>query len=148
MVALNFKKQFAGDIETRKKRRTLRKSCRAKPGDKLQLYTGMRSKSCRKLTEDATCTKVSIVLIYNHFLMINGIEMPDKARTKFAQLDGFESVTAFVQFFDDLYGLPIKLFMIEWGWPDACQQGLASDASAAPAALERPKKKVIPNAWT
>ncbi len=53
MVALNFKARFADDVETRRKRcsiRAPRKDGRdPKPGDSLQLYTGMRTRECRKL---------------------------------------------------------------------------------------------------
>ena len=54
MPALNFKKQFAEKVETGEKRQTVRaKRKRAfVVGDKLYLYTGMRTKYCRKLAVD------------------------------------------------------------------------------------------------
>lgn len=53
MVALNFKAQFADDVEEGRKRRSVRAPRKdgrdLKKGDKLQLYTGMRQTGCRKL---------------------------------------------------------------------------------------------------
>ena len=50
MVAYNFQKQFADAVERGEKRQTIRAPRRdgrhAKVGDKLQLYTGMRTKQC------------------------------------------------------------------------------------------------------
>lgn len=55
MPALNFKKRFEPMIESGDKRQTIRakrKDCRdPKEGQTLYLYTGMRSKGCRKLGE-------------------------------------------------------------------------------------------------
>lgn len=61
MVAYNFAAQFAEAVETRKKRQTIRAPRKdnrhAKVGDKLQLYTGMRTTNCRKLVNpDPRCT--------------------------------------------------------------------------------------------
>ena len=61
MPALNFKKQFADKVERGEKRQTIR-ALRAdgrnpQPGQTLFLYTGMRTKSCRKLGE-AVCSSV------------------------------------------------------------------------------------------
>ena len=51
MPALNFQEQFAAAVESGEKRQTIR-SERKRPikvGDTLYLYTGMRTKRCRKL---------------------------------------------------------------------------------------------------
>ena len=53
MPALNFQKQFVPLIESGEKRQTIR-SQRKQPikvGDLLYLYTGQRTKNCRKLAE-------------------------------------------------------------------------------------------------
>lgn len=59
MVAYSFQKQFAEPIIAGTKRQTIRaprlgKTRHARPGDALQLYTGMRTKQCRKIG-DAVC---------------------------------------------------------------------------------------------
>ncbi len=60
MVAYSFAKQFAEKVESGEKLQTIRakgKRRPARPGEALQLYTGMRTKSCRKL-RDAVCHRV------------------------------------------------------------------------------------------
>ena len=56
MVALSFQKQFGPPILSGVKRHTLRNPRKRdpRPGDTLQLYTGMRTKFCR-LLGTATC---------------------------------------------------------------------------------------------
>jgi hypothetical protein len=54
MPAYNFQKQFAPLVQSGEKRQTIRtlgKRSHAQPGNKLQLYTGMRTKQCRKLVD-------------------------------------------------------------------------------------------------
>ena len=53
MAALNFQKQFAPDVESGIKLQTIRAKRKnpIKEGETLYLYTGMRTKKCRKLGE-------------------------------------------------------------------------------------------------
>lgn len=62
MVAYNFQAQFADDVEHGFKTQTIRRDARCKSGDKLQLYTGQRTKNCRKLC-DAICKRVTPIKI-------------------------------------------------------------------------------------
>jgi hypothetical protein len=59
MVAYNFQKQFVEPIRSREKTHTIRKNSKrrhAVEGDAIQLYTGMRTKSCQKIIEpDPVC---------------------------------------------------------------------------------------------
>ena len=69
MVAFSFKAQFADLVASGKKTQTIRQTARAKPGDRLQLYTGMRTKKCRKLVDpDPVCTLVDYVGIRPDYL--------------------------------------------------------------------------------
>ena len=52
MVAFNFKKAQVEEVESGKKCATIRPTKRAKPGDTLQLYTGLRTKKARLLIND------------------------------------------------------------------------------------------------
>lgn len=64
MPALSFQKQFADQVATGKKRQTIR-AWRKRPfftGDKLYLYTGLRTSSCRKLGEAVAARVVAIVI--------------------------------------------------------------------------------------
>lgn len=76
MVAYNFSERFAGPVERGEKRQTIRKprvNGHAKVGDSLQLYTGMRTASCRKL-RDAVCHDVCSVLIAARNILSVGAE--------------------------------------------------------------------------
>lgn len=117
MVAINFTvfqhKILAGD-----KRQTVRRAARCKPGDRLQLYTGMRTKACRMLGE-AVCTRTERVIIpappLRHLMLGEGRVLRGKAALGFAQADGFESLDAFFAFFAMHYELPFEGVVISWG---------------------------------
>lgn len=128
MVAYNFQKQFAGDVESGKKRCTIRRAGKRLPpkdGDTLQLYTGMRTKYCRLLCK-GKCTDVNPVLFTRKngkpILCIGVIVGTEKSWIqvvaseveRLAIEDGFKSTADFYAYFlgnseDDFCG-----FLIEW----------------------------------
>lgn len=123
MVAINFSPQFADPVETGTKRQTIRAKARCKPGDRLQLYTGMRTKTCRKLM-DAICTRVRPVAINPTGIEIDGKplfagnalrgELGDRDND-FAEKDGFKGFMDMADWFLETYGqLPFHGFLIEW----------------------------------
>jgi len=57
MVAFNFKECFADEVECGIKRGSIRSNKKCNVGDAIQLYTGQRTKACRKLGE-AICIGV------------------------------------------------------------------------------------------
>lgn len=103
MVAFNFKKQFSADVEAGRKVQTIRQRMRAKPGDALQLYTGMRSPSCRKL-RDAICLVVDSVTITPSGPFFGHPELWPKDKNVFAESDGFATYADMYQWFCDTYG--------------------------------------------
>lgn len=117
MVAYNFKACFAPLVESRQKRQTIRaegKRKHAHPGDRLQLYTGMRTKACRKLTE-AECTSTHEIEIRDRSeLRIDGISQTPTEQEQLALADGFDSLQAFHDFFQSVHGLPFKGRLIRW----------------------------------
>lgn len=109
MPAYNFLKCYAADVESGKKRCTIRRKGKRKPpvkGDEIKLFTGQRTKFCRLLGK-GICTAVTPVIITN----INGqpefftgvanewIEAPADEVEKLALADGFESAEKFFAFF-------------------------------------------------
>lgn len=105
MVAYSFQKQFAEPIIAGTKRQTIRVRARAKPGDRLQLYTGMRTKSCRKIG-DAICASVAPIevrLAANSIRVENaGFAMTTLTGAQldeFARLDGFLDWASMKAFF-------------------------------------------------
>lgn len=130
MVALNFKAEFVDDVELGRKRRSIRvprKDGRdPKCGDRLQLYTGMRTTRCHKLGE-ATCTRVRSVEIDYTGITLDGRKLyagdapayqggadPEGYDGDFARADGFDDFGAMVKFFKREHGLPFRGNLIEW----------------------------------
>lgn len=123
MVAYNFKQQFVPLIESGDKRQTIRalgKRRHARPGEPLQLYTGQRTRQCRKLlTPDPVCedvlpiaircsqngsTAVSVSLL---FTALKPAEIEALAKA-----DGFEDVSAFTRFFEAR--MPFTGVLVRW----------------------------------
>lgn len=121
MPALNFQSQFAEAVERGEKRQTIRAPRKdgrdPKPGETLHLYTGMRTKACRKLCE-RRCTSVTPVVIdYNSVQLNGGTYLLTAARENFARADGFADWTAMRQWFERTHGLPFFGFAISWDAP-------------------------------
>lgn len=123
MVAINFQKIFADDVESGKKTQTIRQKARCKPGDHLQLYTGQRTKSCRKL-RDAICVSVQSITICPTEMFLDGkpllpgyaLRGEDTNRDEdFAKKDGFAGYADMAEWFLERYGsLPFTGYVIEW----------------------------------
>lgn len=112
------------------KRQTIRalgKRRHARPGEILQLYTGMRTPQCMKIGE-ARCTAVSDVVIafgratrpsfFGSVISINGeARYMGDGLNHFANLDGFEDWPDMVSFWDETHGITERAFsgvLIEW----------------------------------
>jgi hypothetical protein len=117
MPAYNFKKAFSDDVEKGIKRQTIRKRRKrpTKVGETLYLYTGMRTKGCRKLGEheckavrDFEIRKVGEVYVDGRLLTLKEVG-------GLAVKDGFTHQSEFYEFFQDHYGLPFgDAVIIEW----------------------------------
>lgn len=101
MVAYSFKKQFAGPILSGTKAQTIRaeragKSRHARPGEMVQLYTGMRTRYCR-LLGTAKCLEVTPVRLtfYRQHgpgnFWIGNRHLSCAEMESFARADGFGS---------------------------------------------------------
>lgn len=125
MVAYNFKKRFAPLIESGKKRQTIRalgKRRHAQRGDVLTLYTGQRTKACRKLLE-TICTyaipiEMDITPEHGLSVFLDGIDLDVPGMIALAELDGFglgddgDPLDEFIRFFEDR--MPFEGIVIEW----------------------------------
>lgn len=125
MVAYNFQGCFAEAVERGEKCQTIRaqgKRHHARPGDNLQLYTGQRTKACRKLRV-AVCHDVCPILIENDMVTIfhppNDREIYSNwVLDPFARLDGFASWTEMRDWFAKVHGLPFTGILIRWLVPN------------------------------
>lgn len=123
MVAINFQKKFAPEVESGKKLMTIRRTARIKKGDKLQLYTGQRTVSCRKL-RDAICIAVDSVNLTPAGPFFGNPGWWPKDKHEFAAMDGFKSYGDMLEFFHHQYGYEVdygefKGYIIMWNEKEA-----------------------------
>lgn len=116
MPAYNFKDYLAPKVEDGSKRTTIRKNRKRnpKPGELLYLYTGMRTKQCRKLREES-CKSIKPIYIDDAFVTLDGKKIDWDVVHTIAVADGFKGIKDFLNFFDAEYGLPFDDgVLIEW----------------------------------
>jgi len=130
VVAYNFSEEHAPKVEDRTKRRTLRRTARARVGDRLQLYTGQRTPQCRKLSEvDPVCTLVASVGLYPEGIVYDGHWQTKDTCESYAVADGFASYADMYAWFKAKYGeVPYPLYETRWAWPEQ-KPSEVSDAS-------------------
>jgi uncharacterized protein YqfB (UPF0267 family) len=120
MVAImglyNFKSMFREKIEAGEKTHTIRakRVTRAKAGETLHLYTGLRTKSA-KLIGRVVCTRVQDILIEENFsIRIDGNRLAIDECEWLAKRDGFASLAEMKRFWDGR--LPFEGDIIHWRW--------------------------------
>lgn len=135
MVALNFKEQFADDVEEGRKRRSIRAPRKdgrlPKKGEPAYLFTGMRTKKCRRLGESVVA-RVRMVEIDYTGVKIEGRALyagdapayqggpdPESYDGDFARADGFDSFSDMADWFKKQHGLPFIGNLIEWSDPNS-----------------------------
>lgn len=122
MVAYSFKRQFAEPILAGTKQQTIRADRRrhARPGEELQLYTGMRTKQC-KLIGRATCVAVVPVMLnfaeYGVVKIGDTVLFSDARMQEFARCDGFASWAAMRDFWHENHpgSDQFEGVLIRWG---------------------------------
>jgi len=127
MPVLNFKAQFAEMVADGRKRQTIR-AMRKHPiklGDKLFLYTGMRTRLCMKLGEtDCTealpievrvdCQKGQYRVGVEFVGMNPPVFMPAKGVEEMAMADGFKDQKEMAKFFYETHGRVTRGQLIRW----------------------------------
>jgi len=119
MPILNFKKQFAADVESGKKRQTIRATRKRpiKAGEKLHLFCGLRTTNRRRLAL-VECLSVSDILITDISgqveIMVDGVLLSDTGKEVIASRDGFKNLDEMITFFWDTHGLPFEGQLIRW----------------------------------
>ena len=109
---------FIDKILSGEKRQTIRKAGgkweNVKAGDKLTLYTGLRTKECRKLGEAEVESIEDITITKNDSVIINDCYWSYELIDELAKKDGFEHVENFLKFFHDHYGEKFTGKIIKW----------------------------------
>ena len=105
MVAYSFKKQFGPPILANTKTQTIRaerlgRSRHARPGEQVQLYTGMRTRQCTKLGESPCIAVWPIELHLRDGIVFanRGWSRTEEDPDAFARQDGFRDWSAMVAF--------------------------------------------------
>lgn len=116
MVSFNFKPEFVPKIQSGAKCSTIRKTQRCNVGDKMQFFTGLRTKNCKRVGA-AVCVGVSKIIICEQDIW--RLEKPQGTvidRNKHLhQLEGFQNVADMLAFFRNHYGLPFTGYIHRWG---------------------------------
>jgi hypothetical protein len=116
MPAYNFKPEFVDDILTGRKTSTIRalgKRPPPKPGETLYLFTGMRTKKCRKLLT-VPCLQVSHIVIKRGGMLIDGKPTDFEQRRLISRADGFAHFHDLANWFGHEHGLPFSGHLIVW----------------------------------
>ena len=105
----NFKQQFVADVESGKKRQTiraLRKDGRLPTvGDTVKCYTGLRTKQTRLLNTGDVIHVARICLVFDtSMVFLNGCALKDDEAATFATDDGFRDATNMMWWFKSQYG--------------------------------------------
>ena len=124
MPSLNFQERFATLVESGAKRQTIRAGSRWKVGDVAYLFTGMRTKKCRRLFLLRHVSPRSYAVILTSALPFRmdstWIEIDGQPVTKvwqlnaFARADGFRNFTDMLEWFETIQGLPFEGQLLRW----------------------------------
>ena len=120
MTAFNFQPRFAGLVESGQKTQTIRKTLRGKVGENVYLYTGQRTKQCRKLGEGVIrVAPKSFNLIRDPAsgaitVLIATLPLGIYWHDDFARRDGFKDMAGMVDWFEKQHGLPFNGWLIRW----------------------------------
>lgn len=118
MTAFNFQRQFAEAVRSGTKPHTIR--ARRKngylptPGERIKLYTGMRTKQCELLREVTVVAVRSITINYSGSIILDNDAMTFRDAHKLAGADGFGSLRDFHDFFREKRGDSFNGYLIEW----------------------------------
>ena len=117
MPALNFQKQFVPLIESGKKRQTIRPEGKnpIEAGDKLYLFTGLRTKSCKRIYQKheyngdlvwaevfQICKSAEPIRIDWYGISLNNKVLEPAEAYRLCIDDGFQNDEEFINFFKTL----------------------------------------------
>lgn len=102
MPSINFRPGFVPLILDGRKRQTIRQTLRRpyKVGDRLFMYTGLRTAYCKKIGE-AVVDRVSQILINDVGVFLDGERLVGVPLIQFTAADGFSTPGEFLAFFNE-----------------------------------------------
>ena len=114
MPVFNFQPHFADLVESGTKTQTIRKTCRAKIGDTVYLYTGQRTRQCRKLGEGTVINVDPVIITPRPVMRLTVCGLDVLSMDSFAKMDGFKSAAQLFEWFAIQHGLPFEGWLIKW----------------------------------
>ena len=113
---LSFKPEFQQLVREGKKTQTIRLKGKRppRPGDKLYLFTGLRTKKCKRLGETRCSQVQDITIVGLSEVYVNGKLLTPGRIDSLARKDGFRTLYDFYGFFKSHYDLPFKGVVIKW----------------------------------
>ena len=106
----SFRKQFADRVASGEKLQTIlqhRKDGRMpRPGDRVLLFTGMRTAYCRRLGASTVTEAFPVHLDLERgdwLFIVNGVRLNFVESEAFAKLDGFRSAVEMIEWFRETY---------------------------------------------
>lgn len=118
---LNFKKEFAPDVESGVKRQTIRcnrkDGKRPQPGDTAKCYTGLRTRGARLLHAAPVTECLGVRMhIDECVIIVDGRKLGLVDSVEFARADGFRCLLDMLHWFRDQYGPgDFEGFCVRWG---------------------------------
>jgi hypothetical protein len=115
MTAFSFKPVFVPKILAGEKLSTIRSTRRCNVGDTMQLYTGLRTKKCKKIM-DVVCIGVAPIRISKSEIWKIG-KTEGNVRPSplfFNEQEGFSNVHEMIDFFRKEHGLPYNGWIHAW----------------------------------
>lgn len=117
MPALNFSPEFVDAVQSGKKCQTIRRQRKnpIKTGDRLYLYTGQRTKACRKLRE-VKCSSVTPIRIIQEGckICLDGTPLDYFEASRLARQDGLDNAVEMCAWFAKRYGPEFDGILIRW----------------------------------
>ena len=85
-------------------------------GDTLAFFTGMRTKSCRRLRPNTTCTATTPIKIdtRRRQITLGRTRLQQQSIESLRRKDGYGDVEAFWRFFAETHGPILRGQLIEW----------------------------------
>lgn len=124
MVAYSFKRRFVEPIQIGTKTHTIRgaRKRHAMPGERLQLFHGMRTRHCEKILPDPVCLSIDPIRMFFRGHVLEWVRVADdlvRDLQDFARADGFKDAGDLANFWELQGGeTTFNGVLISWTYPD------------------------------
>ena len=119
MPSLNFHERFVEAVESGRKRQSIRRRWKDgrfpfHPGQRLYLYTGLRTRAARKLGEGIIRRVEPVLIRQPGPVLVNGRILDDCHVEALARNDGFRDFEQMMRWWRATHDLPFEGFIVYW----------------------------------